>query len=125
MRFALADMKAGQAQDDWHILSSGYLTSKGQGEAGSLRCSVRYLHEIIMPIKEYASLKDLLLNKNLETALALCEVCADNNDRAPLASALLQIFRHERLEAHLLKTLNERDLDGKGEQVTCAALCLD
>ncbi|ELT91839.1 hypothetical protein CAPTEDRAFT_152841, partial [Capitella teleta] len=117
LRLNLSDIVVGQTQDDWHVLSASYPSSKGPGEAGSLRASVRYLHEVIMPIKEYASLKDLLLNKNLETALALCEVCSGNNDRTPLATALLQIFRNERLESHLLKTLNDRDIEGRVESV--------
>ena len=59
----------------------------------------------------------LLLAKDLETVLALSSVssgASGSNDHAPLATALLQIFRHERQEAHLLKTLNDIDIDNEG-----------
>ena len=57
----------------------------------------------------------LLLAKDLETVLALSTVCTNSNDRTPLATSLLQIFRHERQESHLLKTLNDLDIDNEGE----------
>lgn len=58
----------------------------------------------------------LLVAKDLETVLALSStVSANSNDRAPLATALLQIFRHEHQEAHLLKTLNDFDIDNEGQ----------
>lgn len=57
----------------------------------------------------------LLLAKDLETVLALSAVSAGSNDRGPLATALLQIFRHEHQEAHLLRTLNDLDIDNEGE----------
>lgn len=114
IKLSLSELTPGQASDEWHVLSAANpASSKGPGEAGSLRASVRYLHEVIMPIKEYASLKELLVGKDLETVKSLCAACA--NDRVPLANALLQIFRHERHEAHLLKTLNEIDIDAEGE----------
>jgi len=56
-----------------------------------------------------------LLAKDLETVLALSQVTKCSNDRAPLATALLQIFRHEHQEAHLLKTLNDLDIDNEGK----------
>ena len=58
-----------------------------------------------------------MLAKDLETVLALVAVCATNNNRAPLATALLQIFRHERQEAHLLKTINDLEIDQEGKLV--------
>lgn len=60
-------------------------------------------------------LLQLLLAKNLETVLALSSVCTSSNDRIPLATSLLQIFRHERQEAHLLKTLNDLDMEKEGK----------
>ena len=55
-----------------------------------------------------------MLAKDLETVLALVSVCATNNNRAPLATALLQIFIHERQEAHLLKTINDLEIEQEG-----------
>jgi len=56
-----------------------------------------------------------LLAKDLETVLALAAVLAGSNERGPLANALLQIFRHEHQEAHLLRTLNDLDIDNEGK----------
>jgi len=57
----------------------------------------------------------LLLAKDLETVLALSAVLTGSNDRGPLATALLQIFRHEHQEAHLLRTLNDLVIDNEGK----------
>ena len=56
----------------------------------------------------------LLLARDLETVLALSRVCSSSSDRTALATSLLQIFRHERQEAHLLRTLNDIDIDSEG-----------
>jgi hypothetical protein len=67
----------------------------------------------------------LLVAKDLETVLALSStVSANSNDRAPLATALLQIFRHEHQEAHLLKTLNDLDIDNEGKVAALPVLRL-
>jgi len=63
----------------------------------------------------YSVCRQLLLAKDLETVLALSSVSAGSNDRGPLATALLQIFRHEHQEAHLLRTLNDLVIDNEGE----------
>ena len=60
-------------------------------------------------------LLQLLLAKDLETVLALSRVCRHSNDREPFAKALLQIFRHERQEAHLLHTLSDLEIDSEGQ----------
>ena len=57
----------------------------------------------------------LLLAKDLETVLALAKVCRET-DRIPLATALLQIFRHERQEAQLLTTLADLDIENEGRR---------
>ncbi len=59
----------------------------------------------------------LVLAKDLESVLALSNVCTNSNDRIPLANALLQIFRHERHEAHLLKTMTDLEVDREGQQL--------
>jgi len=103
----LTDLVPGQQNDEWYTLNP-----VGKSDMGSIRVSSRFLHEIIMPITEYSSLKELLLAKDLETVLALAKVCRET-DRIPLATALLQIFRHERQEAPLLTTLTDLDIDNE------------
>jgi Ras GTPase-activating protein 1 len=116
MKVSLSDLNPGQTKDDWYGLMPVNATAKA--DMGTMRISIRYLHEVIMPAKEYSSLKELLLAKDLETVLALSSVSAASNDRAPLATALLQIFRHERQEAHLLRTLNDLDIDHEDSAAT-------
>lgn len=43
---------------------------------------------------------------------ALAHVCGQ--DRTLLASVLLRIFRHENLEAQLLRELNDREISAEG-----------
>ena len=42
---------------------------------------------------EYSPLKELILNPQLEVVVALADIC--HQDRLPLASSLLRIFRFE------------------------------
>lgn len=61
-----------------------------------------------------------LLLSNVDVLFALAGVCDSNktnNDRTLLATALLNIFRHERQEAVLLRTANDREIDREGESV--------
>ena len=57
MKVLLNELEAGQWSDKWYTLNPVNITNKPEG--GSLRVSVRYLHEIIMPLKEYTSLKEV------------------------------------------------------------------
>jgi Ras GTPase-activating protein 1 len=57
MKVLLSELEAGQKVDEWYSLGPVNITNKVEG--GSLRVSVRYLHEIIMPLKEYTSLKEV------------------------------------------------------------------
>lgn len=115
LKVYLSDLQVGETVDEWQSLYPANVSSRVEA-AGSLRVKSRYQHEVIMPLKEYTSLKELLLAKDLETVLALSRVCRHNNDREPFAKALLQIFRHERQEAHLLRTLNDLEIDS--EEIT-------
>jgi hypothetical protein len=84
----LSDMPNGQDDDKWH-----HLMTKGSRTAqGSLRLVANFKHEIIFPIEEYTSLKELLLSDNLTVIEALATVCKDHH--AELACALIQIFCH-------------------------------
>ena len=53
----LNDMQPGETIDEWHNLTPINLTTKGN--FGSLRVRAKYLHEVIMPLKEYSSLKEV------------------------------------------------------------------
>jgi len=59
VKIHLADLKPGQTVDEWLNLMPVNLTTKS--DMGAIRVSVRYLHEVIMPAKEYSSLKEVVL----------------------------------------------------------------
>ncbi|KAJ8285551.1 hypothetical protein GJAV_G00028140 [Gymnothorax javanicus] len=114
MRCQLNRLQKGQLIDEWFPLSS-YVPLKGI-EPGTLRVRARYSVEKIMPEEEYSEFKELILLKEFHVIYALAHVCGQ--DRTLLASILLRIFRHERLEAPLLRTLNEREINMEDEATT-------
>lgn len=54
----------------------------------------------------------IILQKEFYVVYALAHVCGQ--DRSLLASLLLRIFRHEKTEAPLLRTLNDREISMEG-----------
>lgn len=54
----------------------------------------------------------MILQKEFHVIYALAHVCGQ--DRTLLASLLLRIFRHEKAEAPLLRTLNDREINMEG-----------
>lgn len=56
----------------------------------------------------------MILQKEFHVIYALAHVCGQ--DRTLLASLLLKIFRHEKAEAPLLRTLNDREINMEGKQ---------
>uniref|UniRef100_A0A8C5SCP9 RAS p21 protein activator 1 n=1 Tax=Laticauda laticaudata TaxID=8630 RepID=A0A8C5SCP9_LATLA len=114
MRCQLNRLQKGQATDEWFQLSS-HVPLKGI-EPGSLRVRARYSMEKIMPEEEYSEFKELVLQKELHVVYALSHVCGQ--DRTLLASILLKIFLHEKLEALLLRTLNDREICMEDEATT-------
>ncbi|XP_051952723.1 ras GTPase-activating protein 1 isoform X3 [Xyrauchen texanus] len=114
MRCQLSKLQRGQMIDEWFPLSS-YVPLKGI-EPGSLRVRARYSMEKIMPEEEYSEFKELILQKDFHVIYALAHVCGQ--DRSLLASLLLRIFRHERTEAPLLRTLNDREINMEDEATT-------
>ncbi|XP_051540214.1 ras GTPase-activating protein 1-like [Myxocyprinus asiaticus] len=114
MRCQLSKLQRGQMKDEWFPLSS-YVPLKGI-EPGSLRVRARYSMEKIMPEEEYSEFKELILQKDFHVIYALAHVCGQ--DRTLLASILLRIFRHERAEAPLLRTLNDREINMEDEATT-------
>ncbi|XP_053557451.1 ras GTPase-activating protein 1 [Bombina bombina] len=114
MRCQLSRLQRGHATDEWFQLSS-HIPLKGI-EPGSLRVRTRYSMEKIMPEEEYNEFKELILQKELHVVNALSLVCGQ--DRTLLASILLKIFLHERFEALLLRTLNDREISAEDEAAT-------
>lgn len=123
--------------DEWFPLSS-HVPLKGI-EPGSLRVRARYSVEKIMPEEEYSEFKEvggrfpvdppvngptttvgfslppqMILQKEFHVIYALAHVCGQ--DRTLLASLLLKIFRHEKAEAPLLRTLNDREINMEGNE---------
>jgi len=58
VKIHLADLRPGQTVDEWYNLMPVNLTTKS--DMGAIRVSIRYLHEVIMPAKEYSSLKEVV-----------------------------------------------------------------
>jgi Ras GTPase-activating protein 1 len=61
-----------------------------------------------MPCEEYSPLQQLLLEPELASVKALSELIG--NDRVPLATSLLRIFRNDRRETELLRTLCQAEI---------------
>uniref|UniRef100_UPI00398E4634 ras GTPase-activating protein 1-like isoform X2 n=1 Tax=Pristiophorus japonicus TaxID=55135 RepID=UPI00398E4634 len=114
MRCQLSRLQKGQLIDEWFPLSS-HFPLKGI-EPGSLRVRARYSLEKIMPEEEYSEFKELILQKEFHVIYALSHVCGQ--DRTLLASILLRIFRHEKLESLLLRILNDREISMEDESTT-------
>ncbi|KAM9446341.1 ras GTPase-activating protein 1 isoform 2-T2 [Clarias gariepinus] len=114
MRCLLSRLQRGQMIDEWFQLSS-HVPLKGI-EPGSLRVRARYSMEKIMPEEEYNEFKEVILQRDFHVIYALAHVCGQ--DRTLLASILLRIFRHEKAEAPLLRTLNDREINMEDEATT-------
>ncbi|XP_015759449.1 PREDICTED: ras GTPase-activating protein 1-like isoform X2 [Acropora digitifera] len=108
---SLTRLPKGNILDEWYQLLS---LSHAKAEVGSIRLRSKFTHEIIMPVEEYSSLKEILLDNDLQAVKGLGQVC---KDRVTLASILLKIFRHERQEIFLLKTMNSLEVE-KQEEVS-------
>lgn len=108
----LANLKNGQETEEWYALTG----MTPMGEWGSLRLRLRYLDDLIMPCEEYSPLQQLLLETELHSVKALAELC--HNDRVPLATSLLRIFRHEKRETELLRILCQAEIARESETAT-------
>ncbi|CAH1105565.1 unnamed protein product [Psylliodes chrysocephalus] len=100
----LSSLGNGEEREEWYTLSG--LTP--MGEWGSLRLKTRYLHDLVMPAEEYSPLQQLLLEPGLTSVKTLAEI--SHSDRAPLATALLRVFRAEGRETELLRELNTAEI---------------
>ncbi|XP_018575250.1 ras GTPase-activating protein 1 [Anoplophora glabripennis] len=108
----LSSLGNGEEREEWYTLSG--LTP--MGEWGSLRLRTRYLHDLVMPAEEYSPLQQLLLEPGLTSVKTLAEIC--HADRAPLATALLRVFRAEGRETELLRELNSAEIARETETST-------
>ncbi|KAB7502503.1 Ras GTPase-activating protein 1 [Armadillidium nasatum] len=108
----LDSLPNGEEVEEWHQLTG--ITPVG--DWGAIRLRYRYFHDLIMPCEEYNSLKELLLDPNLEAVQALADV--SHRDRLPLATSLLRIFRNERREHDLLQRLTENEIEKEHETST-------
>lgn len=66
----------------------------------------------LTPVCPSVRVPQLILLKEFHVIYALAHVCGQ--DRTLLASILLRIFRHEKTEAPLLRTLNDREINMEG-----------
>ncbi|EDS37732.1 ras GTPase activating protein [Culex quinquefasciatus] len=86
----LCGLKNGQETEEWYPL----IGMTPMGEWGSIRLSIRYLNDLVMPCDEYSPLQQLLVEAELNAVRALFEIY--HNDRIPLATSLLKVFRYEK-----------------------------
>ncbi|KAI8501698.1 Ras GTPase-activating protein 1 [Branchiostoma belcheri] len=109
----LSKLPNGQYVDEWYpvIPESPY-----KGDMGSIRIRAHYRSQLVLPLEEYAGLKQLIVSKEFHTIYALDKVCA--RDRSLLASALLRVFRQEKNEAVLLQTLTTKEIANEDESAT-------
>jgi Ras GTPase-activating protein 1 len=110
----LSSLKSGEEIEK--CFSFNGLQAPLRDDYGSIRLKLRYVHEIIMPLREYSILKELIMNQDLEVIGILEEFC--HRDRGPLAHALLRIFRFEKKETCLIKTMIEREIKKESETNT-------
>ncbi|KAF7989817.1 hypothetical protein HCN44_008491 [Aphidius gifuensis] len=108
----LTNLPNGEEIDEWYPLAG----VTPIGEWGALRLRIRYRHDLAMPPEEYSPLQQLLLDPELHVVRALADVC--HLDRVPLANSLLRIFKRERKEADLLRSLNQAEVDKEDETPT-------
>ncbi|XP_063066091.1 ras GTPase-activating protein 1 [Engraulis encrasicolus] len=111
----LCSLQRGRMIDEWFPLSP-HVSLKPGTETSSLRVRARYSMEKIMPEEEYSDFKELVLLKEFHVINALAHVCGQ--DRTLLASILLRIFRHAKLEAPLLRALNDQEISMEDEAST-------
>ncbi|WAR00151.1 RASA1-like protein [Mya arenaria] len=98
----LQEFDNGELVDKWYTLTP--YSPAVRVDMGSIRLRSRYIHQVIMPVEQYTSLKDLILN-DFGNILTLADVCG--SDRVSLAKALLNLFRNERQVKVLLKNIND------------------
>ncbi|XP_058821414.1 ras GTPase-activating protein 1 isoform X2 [Topomyia yanbarensis] len=108
----LCGLKNGQETEEWYPL----IGMTPMGEWGSIRLRIRYLDDLVMPCEEYSPLQQLLVEPELNAVRALAEIC--HNDRIPLATSLLKVFRHEKRETELLRILCQTEVARENETTT-------
>lgn len=108
----LCGLKNGQETEEWYPL----VGMTPMGEWGSIRLRIRYLDDLVMPCDEYSPLQQLLVEPELNAVRALAEIC--HNDRIPLATSLLKVFRHEKRETELLRILCQAEVARENETTT-------
>lgn len=112
MTVDLCGLKNGQETEEWYPL----IGMTPMGEWGSIRLRIRYLDDLVMPCDEYSPLQQLLVEPELNAVRALAEIC--HNDRIPLATSLLKVFRHEKRETELLRILCQAEVARENETTT-------
>lgn len=135
VRVEMESLENGNEVEDWYALSG--LTHPVREDWGSIRIRSRFLHEVIMPVAEYNSLKEvrtlcsldrnlashrsggtacfsfqLILDERLEAVMELSELC--HRDRTPLATSVLRVFRFAKKTSSLLTSMNDKEISKEG-----------
>ncbi|XP_065911741.1 ras GTPase-activating protein 1-like isoform X2 [Dysidea avara] len=95
------DLPDCQEYDQWH-----QLTPRAKG---SLRVTAVFNHEVILPTREYSSLKEILLKDNLDVLESLVKVCKEHH--AELASRLVHIYLDTDMIIDKLIKCNQRVIE--------------
>lgn len=139
---ALSAEPSAEGPDDWWVVPSQLPRASEGHRAGVLACSCPVLHgedhawrgvqrvqrglfglsihflphchSLRMTMTSLLCVLQMILQKEFHVIYALAHVCGQ--DRTLLASLLLKIFRHEKAEAPLLRTLNDREINMEGKK---------
>lgn len=112
LRIDLSDLKNGSETENWY----DWIGITPIGEWGSLRLRIRYMDDLVMPVDEYSPLQQLLLENEFHSVRALSDLCHTN--RILLATSLLKIFRNEKKECELMKTLCQGEVARESDTAT-------
>ncbi|XP_041369267.1 ras GTPase-activating protein 1-like [Gigantopelta aegis] len=106
------DLRTREYVEEWFGLQAA--TPNNKTDMGTLRLKAHYTHEVVMPYKEYTSLKELILAEDYNEIIQLSKVCA-KSEWIVMCKSLLRIFCYEKQEASLLRTLTEMEIDREAE----------
>ncbi|XP_003739712.1 ras GTPase-activating protein 1 [Galendromus occidentalis] len=104
----LKDMWTMEPIDKWYPLQG---VSPVLENWGSLHLRVHFSKEVILPISEYATLRQLLLEDDFSLVMEIQEVFS--RETSLLAKNLLTLFIAEKKEAKLLKALGLREIENE------------
>ncbi|XP_067934605.1 ras GTPase-activating protein 1-like [Watersipora subatra] len=116
----LADVEMGEEEDDWMSMSPISTSNNTDSipQLPHIRLKIQFKHDVILPVKDYNDLQKVLLSKDCQIVSTLGLLCDSRSDQIQLAQSLLKVFRHEKREATLLKTLTSVEIANEENAAT-------